>query len=157
LAVGSILLGLLVPALYSAQVAARSKETLNRLGKFGVAIRNCDDVHKKLPPAFDKFGAMQFPASVHVHLLPYLDSDNIHKKFLEQKGKGEVVDLKIPVFVAGDDPSNAGKDLKGIQNFAANLRVFSTKGLKTRYDANMPALAEVMPGSASILRTFRDG
>src|SRR5262249_7591489 len=48
-------------------------------------------------------------------------------------------------------------DGAGIQNLAANLRVFSEKGVDTKFDANMPALAGIEPGNSAIPRTFSDG
>jgi prepilin-type N-terminal cleavage/methylation domain-containing protein len=147
---GSMLLGLLLPALAGAQVAAGRKDTLNNLKQLGQALHHCQAMHKKQPPAFDKFGDLQFPASVHVHLLPYLKADNSFQEFLKQNGQGEVTELKIAALLAADDPSQAGKDQRGIQNFAANLRIFSTKGYATKFDADMAAPTEVMPGAAKI-------
>jgi len=49
---------------------------------------------------------------------------------------------------------NAGA---GVQNMAANLRVFSDKGFTTAYDANMPVLAAIEPGIAAMPRSFPDG
>jgi len=53
------------------------------------------------------------------------------------------------------DPS--GEPHGGITNVPANLRVFSDKGVDTRFNADMPPLADIEPGSASIPRTFLDG
>src|SRR5207244_2701002 len=44
-----------------------------------------------------------------------------------------------------------------VQNFAANLRAFSDKGYKTPFEANMPPLAAVEPGAASLPKSFPDG
>jgi prepilin-type N-terminal cleavage/methylation domain-containing protein len=154
---GGILLGLLLPYLYSAQLGAGRREGANKLRTHCLAMHSVNDVYKKLPPAFDKFGAFTVPASVHIHIMPFMEMASVHQALLREEGKGEAANLLIATFLAPDDPSSVKQDLKGIQNFAANLRVFSTKGLETKYEADMPALAEVEPGTASIPRTFPDG
>jgi prepilin-type N-terminal cleavage/methylation domain-containing protein len=155
LAISGILLGLLLPALYGAQLGAGKTALSNQLRAQCVAMHAVYSVYKKLPPACDKLGGIDFPATVHIYLLPFIEQDYVYRLFVKEKGKGDTANAKIPVFLAADDPSNVKQDLKGIQNFAANLRVFSTKGLKTKYDADMPALAEVEPGASSLL--FPDG
>jgi hypothetical protein len=45
----------------------------------------------------------------------------------------------------------------GVQNLAGNLRVFSDKGLNTAYDADMPPLTGVEPGTTAIPASFLDG
>jgi type II secretory pathway pseudopilin PulG len=160
LAMAGILLGLVLPAVHSAQVAGLKRETVNNLKQICLALHNANDAHKKLPPAFDKFGntaTLNLPASLHVHLLPYIEQDTLYRAYLKEKGKGDVAKAKVPQFISSDDPSARKKDLSGIMNYAANLRVFSRKGMNTKYDANMPALAAIEPGEASIPATFPDG
>src|SRR5438552_10781550 len=55
LVIGTILLGLVLPAVKSAQVAGVKKETINNLKQLGLACHNCNDTYKRMPPAFDKF------------------------------------------------------------------------------------------------------
>jgi hypothetical protein len=154
LAMAGVLLGLVIPAVRSAQVAGVKKETIDNLKQLALACHNCNDAFKRLPPAFDQFGDMKFPASIYIHLLPYLEQANVYKIYRMEKGKG-MDELVFRVYQTGDDPSTGKKE--GIVNFAANLRVFTTKGNQTKYDKNMPALAAVEPGQPSIPRTFRDG
>jgi prepilin-type N-terminal cleavage/methylation domain-containing protein len=146
-------LSLLLPAVYSAQVAAANRETVNKLKQLCLALHNCNDVNRKLPPAFDKFAGMPTPVAMHVYLLPYVEQLALYNAFMKDQAKGD--DVKVPVFVAQDDPSkHTGA---GVVNFAANLRVFSDKGMATKYNENMKALGAVEPGKASIPRTFQDG
>ncbi len=128
----------------------------NNFKQLSLACYSCNDTFKRLPPAFDKFGQMEFPASVHVHLLPFIEQDLLYKKYLAQEGKGEeAASFIIPTFIQREDESqNRGA---GIQNLAANLRVFAEKGVDTKFDANMPALAGIEPGNSAIPRTFADG
>ena len=62
------------------------------------------------------------------------------RKFLSEQ---RVSDAMVGTFIAQEDPSSRDKNLAGVQNFAANLRAFSDKGIKTRYSADMPALRMV--------------
>ena len=153
--IAAVFLGVVLPAVRSAQLAGEDKETFNCLRNMSLAANNCNSQWKKLPPAFDKFAGIKYPASVHVYLMPYLEADQIYRTFLEE-GKGNVK-AKLQPFNSSNDPSTAKKDKEGIQNLAANLRAFSDRGLQTKYNENMPALKAVEPGTASIPRNFIDG
>ena len=134
-----------------------SGQTMNNLKQLSLATHSCQDIFKRLPPAFDSFGQLKFPASVHVHLLPYIEQDNLYKQYFEEEGKGQLVNEAIvPPFLCPRDITQSN-DGKGFQNFAANLRVFSNKGMETKFDGNMPAPAGMEPGKASIPNSFPDG
>jgi type II secretory pathway pseudopilin PulG len=150
----TLLLGIVLPAVYSAQGLAANQRTVNQLKQLGLAVLNCADTYRqKLPPAYDKFAAMPDPMSVHVYLLPFLEQGAFYNEL--GKNANLVADVKVPVFVAQDDPSKHNG--VGIVNFAANLRVFSDKGIATRYNQNMKAPGGVEPGTATIPRSFPDG
>jgi len=154
--IAAVLLGLLLPVVRSAQLAGENRQTANNIKQMNLSTHSCNDVFKKLPPAFDKFGQIQaYGVSVHVHLMPFIEEDNLYKTFLE-KGKGNVK-AKVAPFISPIDPSAGKKDKEGIQNLAANLRVFADSGVKTKYTENMPALKAVEPGTAAIPRSFPDG
>ena len=131
-------------------------QTYNNLKQLSLACHSFHDVYKKLPPAFDKAGEMNFPASVHVHLLPFIEQDNLYKVYLAQEGKGDWDKYIIPPFIAPQDVTQINSGA-GHQNLAANLRVFSDKGLATKFDADMPALAGIEPGKASMPNSIPDG
>jgi hypothetical protein len=155
LALLGFLLALLLPAVQKVRQAAARAQTLNNLKQMALALHNCNDVYKRLPPAFDKFAGFKTPESVHVYLLPFIEQDNLYRQYLN--GQGKDLDKQIiPVFTAPADPSLV-PPAAGVQDLAANLRVFSDKGLKTKFDAPMPALGRVEPGSARIPATFVDG
>src|SRR5262249_35117842 len=139
------------------RVTSARTQTNNNLKQLTLACHSANDAFKRIPPAFDQYGQMNFPASVHVHLLPYIEQDNLYKMFLEQRKDGEFPNNAIvKPFISPQDFTQTN-DGRGFQNFAANLRVFSDKGLATRFDANMPALAGIEPGKASIPGSFLDG
>ena len=118
-----------------------------------LALRACNDKHKSLPPAFDRFAGISYPVSVHVHLLPFLEEEQLYKSFLVQ-GRGREGNEVSP-YIAPTDPSLEMRD--GVQNFAANLRVFSKKGWEAPWDGDMRPLGEVEPGDARIPRSFENG
>jgi type II secretory pathway pseudopilin PulG len=154
LAMGVIMLGLILPKLYSAQEVRVNRQTINNLKQIGLACHSINDVYKKLPPAFDTFSNSKVPMSVHVYLLPYIEQDQLYRKIINDE---KVSDAKVIAFIAPDDPSSDKKELAGVQNLAANLRVFADRGFQTKYDADMPALEKTEAGTASIPRSFLDG
>jgi hypothetical protein len=135
--------------------AARAN-SINCLRKIGMAVWAAHNSQKKLPPAFDKYGQAPLAASIHVHLLPYVKEDDLYRAYLKQEGKGESAKAKVSAFLASDDPS-VKEQRDGVQNCAANLRVFCDKGLKTPFDANMPELKPIEGNPARIPNDFRIG
>src|SRR5258708_40047595 len=115
-----VLLGGLVPVLLAQwRAAAARQETTNHLKEYTLATHACNDAHKRLPPAFDRFQDITYPASVHVHLLPYVKEDQLYKGFLKEgEGNGAA---QVFAFQAPSDFTI--RTLDGVQNFSANLRV----------------------------------
>jgi hypothetical protein len=131
--------------------------TINNLKQVTLACHSFMDAHKKLPPAFDKFGETTFPASVHIYLLPFVEQDELYKRYVQEQGKGNVNDVIVAPFNGPQDPTLRENDGEGVQSFAANLRAFSDKGWNTAFDRHMPPLAEIEPGAALIPQSFPDG
>lgn len=129
-------------------------QTRNNLKGLALACHAYQDMFKRLPPAFDK-QSLAFPVAVHVHLLPFVEQDNLLKTILAAGDAAPGGDVFVPYFLSPMDPSP--HEGKGVQNFAANLRVFSDKGLGTAWDRDMPPLAGIESGSASVPDTFTDG
>src|SRR5437867_2901583 len=77
LAILAFLMALLLPVLARTRLAATQNQTVNNLKQVGLAVHSAQDNFRRMPPAFDKFGALQFPAAIHVHLLPYIEQDNL--------------------------------------------------------------------------------
>lgn len=147
-------IALLIPAIRHVRAQANGQETVNRMKKLALAVYTCNDVHKFLPPAYDAFADITYPASLHVHLLRFIEQDAVYKSFL-QNGQG-----KTDASVAGfHSPSDAtlGRG-EGVQNYAANLRVFSDAGVTSYGGTFVPVpLSAVMPGHASMTTSFPDG
>src|SRR6266542_4399754 len=153
-ALGLLVLGLLAPAIYAAcqQPAARTA-TINNLKQIAIALHAHNDTFKKLPPAYDKALGFKTNATVHVYILPYVEQGPLYNQYLQQGGGGDREKVEIGVFVSPLDNTNP-KPPSGIQNFAANLRVFGNSTAK--YDAPVP-LADTMNANARIPGSFPDG
>jgi hypothetical protein len=99
---------------------------------------------------------MKVPASLHVHLMPYVQEEGLYEQYLRDRGNGRVTQAIIESFVAGGQDETDGDGI-GVQNLAGNLRVFSTKGLNTRFDADVATLSRLEDGSASMPVSILDG
>jgi hypothetical protein len=156
LAVLGFLLALLLPAVQKVREAAARAQTMNDLKQVVLGTINCADTHRGLlPPAYAKYAPTNGAAfSIHVSILPYIEQANLYNQYV-QAGK-VTEEVVIPTYVAPNDPSKPEPPV-AIQNCAANLRVFSAKGLKSKFDAPMPALAQEEPGQTRFPADFTDG
>jgi hypothetical protein len=154
----NVLLGLLVvvlsftlflPILRHWHRSQARAETLSRLRDMGLALHNFESTHKKFPPCFDtvnsktaKSKQLSRPTSIHVHLLPFTGNDKIYQTFVT--GPGDDL-ATVAAFLAPSDVTHGNST--GVQNFAANLRLFSEKGCVLSPSSDMPPLGPIEPGS----------
>ncbi|MBM4070948.1 MAG: DUF1559 domain-containing protein [Planctomycetes bacterium] len=144
---------LLMPAVHRLRAHANGQETLERIKRHALALHACNDAYKRLPPACDGFADIPRPATVHVHLLRFLGEDDLHGSFRDGAARtaGRAVALHAPSDATLGDGA-------GVQNFAANLRVFSDVGINCGRGQYLPVpLSRVMPGTAGLPRSFPDG
>lgn len=134
IAIIAILIGLLVPAVQKVREAAARTQTLNNLKQLTLATHSCNDTFRKMPPAFGPLGAPPVVGyyTIHYHLLPFIEQDNLYKTV-----PFPIVAI-VPPFKAPSDPSTS--DDRGLQNFAANLRVFSDHGVQYGYQLGQPII-----------------
>lgn len=128
-------------------------QMINNLKQMALAIHSCNDVYKRLPPAFGNLGDIVHSESIHVHLLPFIEQEPLYKQY--QCYTEAPKDATVSPYLNPLDPS--AMQLEGLQSYAANLRVFADKGVETPYDQPLPELAAEEPGTAGIPRTFTDG
>lgn len=153
-----VLLGLTISLLIPVFLRMRSQmawtESTDKLKVVLVAIHNFAGQNKdRLPPAFDVYGPLSRPASVHVHLLPHLEQNSVYRTFQDEaQGNANTI---VPEFLARSDDTLG--DGRGVQNFAANLRVFSMKGSRTRGFEDMPPLAPIEPRGIYKIQNIPDG
>ncbi len=150
---GVCLLGLLVPALRAARQQDDRETTIKHLKEVALATHAHSDAYKRLPPAYGKAFGFKGNATVHVYLLPYVEELKLYRQYLQQGGGGERDKAVVKTYAAPLDRSNP-KPPAGIQNFAANLRVFGDT--KTALNVAVP-LADTMDSVARIPATFLDG
>lgn len=92
IAIIGILVALLLPAVQSAREASRRAQCTNNLKQIGLAIHNYHDSLNVLPPGAFWFGAStENRGSVLVHLLPYVEQQNVYDMF-DFKNNTPVVD-----------------------------------------------------------------
>jgi len=126
IAIIAVLMSLMVGAVQKVREAANNIQSSNNLRNIGMAITNCATQNKgKLPPGFGKFRQSQ-PASAFVHLLPFLELDNIYKDYMALAGSnlaGAIGTVPFSkVFQANNDVSNTGSS--PVTSYALNVLVF---------------------------------
>src|SRR4029077_9913018 len=87
-------MGLVLAFLRSQRRVPNANETVNNLKQHTLSCNHFNIANKRVPPAFDKFGKMTFPVSVHVYLMPYLENDDLYQTILltrGQRGSNETV------------------------------------------------------------------
>jgi prepilin-type N-terminal cleavage/methylation domain-containing protein len=132
IAIIAILIGLLLPAVQKVREASNRAKCQNHLKQQALAVHNCNDTYKRLPPAIGWF-VSRVPAgsagygTVYFHLLPFIEQDNLYKSasttaanhvgqtapggaayYSGEAGKGTanyVGTHIIPIYVCPSDPS----------------------------------------------------
>ncbi|MFL5241676.1 MAG: DUF1559 domain-containing protein [Gemmataceae bacterium] len=78
IAIIAVLLGLLLPAVQKVREAANRIKCSNALKQMGLALQNCNDTQRRIPPQAGNFGGAYY-APLFFHLLPYIEQDNTWK------------------------------------------------------------------------------
>jgi prepilin-type N-terminal cleavage/methylation domain-containing protein len=150
IAIIAILIGLLVPAVQKVREAAARTQCVNNLKQLGLAVHNCNDTYKKLPPVHGWFAtATNTPqanaayGSVLFHLLPFIEQGPLYKSSFGNYTIGGVTiacyspvtntavnTMTIPVYQCPSDPSNSDGHPSGMaqggSSYACNFFAFGT-------------------------------
>jgi prepilin-type N-terminal cleavage/methylation domain-containing protein len=146
IAIMAILMGLLIGAVQKVRETANSMQSANNLRNIGLATTNCATQNKgKVPPGWGRFRSSK-PATAFVHLLPYLDNDNIYKDYCSVAAPDTVTAINqavsgpgwtpIKIFIAPNDatvPSSIpGVNGVPLTSYVLNLNIFG--GGKDQWD-----------------------
>lgn len=128
LAIIAMLLAFLVPFISEMRRAASRQTSLNNLRQMALGVHGAHDVYGKFPPVVGKLGSAF--GTVHFHLLPFVEQDNLHKQADGAVWKNGVSGIAVPLFVDVQDksapPGGKFKDWLATTNYAANWLVFKT-------------------------------
>ena len=152
IAIIAILIALLVPAVQKVREAAARTQIINNLKQCALALHSCNDVNRKLPPLGGTFGSAVVTRSISIHLLPYIEQGPLYTNILSNNPPTTAT---IPPFLAPLDFT--ATDGQRIQNFAANVRVFTDEGVGRSTFARVSYTPSAQTGNAGIPRTFTDG
>jgi type II secretory pathway pseudopilin PulG len=137
------LLALLLPMIQKVRDSAARSQDSNNLKQIGIAVHSYHDDWKRFPPAFDKAGQIKYSVTAHIHILPYIEQAALYNAYAQGRAITDVKDVAIPVYIAAQDASVTTRE--GVQNYAANLRIFADKARKVPYDENFNDLAGDQP------------
>jgi hypothetical protein len=133
LALGAFVLGLLLPAIARIRTAAARTQSMNNLKQLGLALHNCNDTYKQLPPTVGSFPAnTPSHGTLHFCLLPFIEQDNVWRNAQGYVWKNNTFSIPLAVFQSPDDPSVAPnyrhQGWLATTNYAANWMVFKKGG-----------------------------
>jgi hypothetical protein len=112
--------GLLLPLVQLIRLQQARMQSMNNLKQMGLALHNCQDTFKKLPPAIGFFPANKVPdkfmeatpaphGTIFYHVLPFLEQANVYNSTTGMSRNSKNV---IPTYLA---PADATAPANGVQ------------------------------------------
>jgi prepilin-type N-terminal cleavage/methylation domain-containing protein len=182
IAIIAILIGLLLPAVQKVREAAARMQSSNNLKQIGIALHNCNDTYRCLPPLFGNIGPTDWVGiynsggtgnwgPITFLLLPFIEQENLLKQSRINYGKGGYYDwgsgnpvaysAVIKIYLNPCDPSlPQNNTYQGIAfaGYAANAQVFSiVKPNGSLANFGSPTPNGGLDPVAAIPATFADG
>ena len=152
IAIIAILIAILVPAVQKIREAAARTQMINNLKQLCLATHSAHDNYRKLPPATGRYGQATGVFSLSVHILPFIEQMPLYQTAMA--GGPMPTTVVIPPFIAPLDSSTS--DWVRVQNFAANVRVFSDLGFIS-IGSNVDLSADSGICSGTMSNRFTDG
>jgi prepilin-type N-terminal cleavage/methylation domain-containing protein len=144
IAIIAILMGLLVPAVQKVREAAARTQCMNNMKQWGLAIHNCNDTYKRLPPALGYFPGRSLAPNVGFgngtfFLLAFIEQGTVYNSSLGTfagvpiyyAGNNGVYSKVVPTFVCPGDPSTSDGTVSiggvtwGASSYGFNALIFS--------------------------------
>jgi prepilin-type N-terminal cleavage/methylation domain-containing protein len=127
IAIIAVLIGLLLPAVQKVRDAAARAQSMNNLKQIGLALHHLADTHQgNMPPTdgvWARFADGKVPATLFFHVLPYIEQENLYRKYLAAPETAlEVVKLFI---APGDFTARSGE---AVTSYASNHLLFEPPG-----------------------------
>jgi prepilin-type N-terminal cleavage/methylation domain-containing protein len=135
LAIISVLVGLLVPAVMRVREAANRASCKNNLKQIALACHGYHDTRQHFPPGIGYFDEFKNPNSKpfgngFVHLLPHLEQEALLRNSSQQWDDAKLRTTSIPIFMCPSDPTvgpllrdNLNRDF-ATSSYAGNAQVF---------------------------------
>jgi prepilin-type N-terminal cleavage/methylation domain-containing protein len=165
IAIIAILISLLLPAVQKVREAAQRTQSLNNLKQMSLALHNCNDVYKRLPPGVGTFpwtGIGTQPSvppawhgTVFYYLLPFIEQQNAYKSVSTWYSWSSYA-IVIPIYMAPGDPTAPANGLW--PNYRVSMGNLPNPGAGVlSYGVNFLVFGNTNGGSARIPSTFTDG
>jgi prepilin-type N-terminal cleavage/methylation domain-containing protein/prepilin-type processing-associated H-X9-DG protein len=138
IAIIAILIGLLLPAVQKVRESAARMKCQNNLKQIGLGLHNYEGVHKAFPAASQGAGY-----SALAVLLPYMEQDNVYKRFDLTQSPGAAVNDPvrsnvIPGFLCPSDPVTQLPTGRPGLNYRMNCGVSIVNSYPSTANASMP-------------------
>jgi type II secretory pathway pseudopilin PulG len=152
-AIIAMLIGLLLPAVQKIREVAARTQTHSHLMQLAMALHAVNDAAGQLPPPTGKFG--QVNANLHVHLLPYIEQDNLYRQIVGGLPLAKQQENAVALYGSPQDPTLPANGVG--TSYAANLRAFDKTGVAMGKAGFQTAFKPSGLGGSSIPDTFTDG
>ncbi len=172
LAIISLLIGLLLPAVQAAREAARRMQCGNNLRQLGLAAHQHHDTFQHLPPGIGYYPTENNGVfgTYFFHLLPFLDQGNLFKNSLgdvtfpspvgvrtvHYPGNQSVYRQPVPVFLCPSDPS-APDGVVIVDGYTFGASSYAVNAFASARNPLTTAPIEIPQGKVRIPEDFPDG
>ena len=145
IAIIAILIGLLLPAVQKIREAANRMKCTNNIKQMSLGTINCADTNQGLlPPSIGLYpgdgsqAAFQSNGGIYLHILPYIEQDNLFKASLQNpdpdgrngnnptysQWSGTVQNAQVKMYVCPSDPTISNTWAKSFSSYGCNGLLF---------------------------------